>query len=154
MADYLGVTMGFRLFRNTNHTDVTAALRAPSAEEKALYKDNPGTSPSLGRLKNTSSQPPMIDLKPGAQVRNKGTLQHGVARISSPSWQYNGGPLILAVECRRGWAPPEVTNQRFAVITRLHHDSPFVDLYSHLLQHTKIYQRSRARIYTYTGSNE
>lgn len=145
MGDYLGITMEFKLFRNTSFNKVEDALRKLTSEEQKAFRDSNRRVPSLGTLKAEQDLPPMIDLKPGVQLRNKGTLQHGSIRIAGSEWQYDGGPLILAVMCRRGWAPYSITRQRFATIVRLHHSDPFMELYNHVQQQTRVYQRARLR---------
>ena len=141
MADYLGIKMGFLLFRNASPEQIADALRVLTKEEKKALDEQGIKHPSLGRLREENELPPTVDLKPGVQRRDKGTLQRAQIRIAGPDWKYDGGPLILAVLCRREWAPIEITEQRFAVIARLNHDDHFINIYDHIRQHATVYQR-------------
>jgi hypothetical protein len=63
-----------------------------------------------------------VDLLPRVKLRKKGILQRGTREISGSTWQYDGGPLYLAVICQRKWAPIKITHQRFAVVASVSHD--------------------------------
>mgnify|MGYP000627926034 CR=1 FL=1 len=131
---YLGVTMQFGLYRNTSPDNVRDAIRAWNKSEiEALDDFKPPARADLDQ----------VSLRPGASIRNKGTLQHARVRTKSRAWHYDGGPMFLAVICQRRWAPPEITEQRFAAIVSLEHENPEVNLYSHVLQQSRVYQRVR-----------
>jgi hypothetical protein len=136
---YLGLSMNFHMFRNISTPEVAAAYRdwsaaPPGAGEQQLEK---ALSSIPGRQK--------IDLKPGINVRSKGTLQRGLCRVSTRAWDYQNGPLILAVSClRSSWAPPEVTQQRYALIASIKHSDPDAQLYAPL--QARLRTRPRARI--------
>ncbi len=137
MDSYLGTTMEFALFRNVAPEEVADAIRRLNDEDRESLEEEPG----LGNLGN--HRPPRVELKPGVNRRKKGTLQKGVARIARASWNYDGGPLQLAVICQRKWAPADITHQRFALVVSLWHDHPEVNIYAHVQQQTRVSQRVR-----------
>lgn len=140
---YLGVTMGFSLYKNAAPEMVAKALVARTPEEREALEEKDLLSTEGA---DQEVRLPTVQLNPGTRRRSKGTLQRGLARISGPQWRYDGGPLVLAVVCSRKWAPIEVAQQRFAVVVSLYHDDPMVDLYNQVRQHTRVYQRVRVRI--------
>lgn len=139
MDSYLGNTMEFVLFRNVSPEEIANAIRRLESEERK----NLESTPTVGNLRR--DRPNRVDLKPGVNRRKKGTLQRGVSKISRSNWNYNGGPLHLAVICQRKWAPIEITHQRFSVVVSLWHDNPAVNLYAHVRQQARISQRVRVR---------
>jgi Subtilase family len=141
---YLGVTMQFAAYRNVTAEQVADALRDWGDEKDNLEED----VPSLQRLRKAGDPPVTIGLKPGTKRRQKGTLQHALCPISGASWQYDFQDCVLAVICQRKWAPLTIERQRFALVVSIFHDNPAVDIYTHVLQRTAIYQRARARIGT------
>ena len=137
MDSYLGTTMEFALFRNVAPDNVADAIRRLGEEDREGLEE----VPTLGRLGN--QRPSRVELRPGVNKRKKGTLQRGIARIARANWNYDGGPLQLAVICQRKWAPIDITHQRFALVVSLWHDDPTVDLYAHVRQQTRLSQRVR-----------
>jgi hypothetical protein len=99
---YLGITMEASLFRNLQPSRVAELLRTELAEERADRGD--ARRDSISQL--TASV--RVDLKPGVSRRKAGTLQRGRCRISSANWRYDGQSLVLAVTCRRKWAPASI----------------------------------------------
>lgn len=150
---YLGITMEFALYRNSTAQSIANAWREYSNEEKKrfcerlslLSDDEKKRSclqlPSLSDLKGTQK----LDLAPGTNARKKGTLQRGRCRVRNSAWKYDQGALVLAVVCRRHWAPIEVDEQRYAVVVTYTHENSEVQLYSHVRQHLRVYQRVRVQ---------
>jgi len=140
---YLGVALGFRLFRNIQIPEVEQLFRdwekAPAGPtEDELEK-------RMASLKGRHK----VDLKPGYTLRGKGTLQKGLCQVSNRSWAYNEGePLVLAVTSQRRWAPASVVDQRFAVVVSLKHSDPKVKLHSRLRERQQERIRARARVQT------
>lgn len=135
---YLGLAMEFHLFRNSSREAVAAAFRdweAAPAEGSEIMLTS-----ALGKIKGRQK----IDLSPGVSIRRRGTLQRGVHRSRSANWDYDGGPLVLAVSCLRKWAPPEVSLQPYAVVVSLRHSDPRVDLHAPI--RARLQPRQRARI--------
>ena len=136
---YLGVRMYTHLFRNTTADDLLNRLKDMTPDELADLGDS---DKSLSKLASAKR----VDLKPGVNARRKGTLQRGVASIRSPSWQYDGGEMYLAVVCQRTWAPVEIDRQRFAVIVSVVHSDENVSLHAHIRQRAQLWQRVRIRV--------
>ena len=141
---YLGVTMQFALYRNTNAEAVRDVIKHWDAEQLATLEEH--KAPTRASLHQRGLPPFVVDLKPRANLRNKGTLQHALIQTKSARWVYDGGPLILAVLCQRKWAPPEIAEQRFAVVVSVFHEKDTVDLYTHLRQQATVYQRVRIKV--------
>jgi hypothetical protein len=136
---YLGLSMQFHLFRNTDAHTVAGAFRdwnsaPPAAAEQRLES-------ALGAIPASQK----IDFDPGSNVLGKGTLQRGLKHVGSTRWTYDDGPLILAISCLRKWAPPELSAQRYAVVVSLKHSDPTADLHSALQARLQPRQRVRVR---------
>jgi hypothetical protein len=114
-ADYLGVTMGWRLLRGTNEKDVFDKFRKWEKAE--------GDPPEF---------PPRYtcDTFPGPQLREKGTLQCA-SFIAQRDMSAYGDTYYLAVWCRRRWAPKDVERQRYSVAIQLRHSAE-IELYQSL----------------------
>ncbi|MFP5260971.1 MAG: S8 family peptidase [Blastocatellia bacterium] len=136
---YLGITMEFLLFRNTAPETIAEALRAWDCEEVANL-DEEGI-PALGNINQC-----LLALKPGRNLRKKGTLQRAFLRVSRANWSYDGNPLQLAVICQRKWAPVDITHQRFAVAVSLSHEDVSVDIHARARQQARVYQRIRVKV--------
>ena len=134
---YLGATMQFALYRNVAADDVADGLRAWARSE--LHDD--AEPPEIG---TDSGAPFKIALEPGVNTLKKGCLQKASRAISRPStWRYDGGELVLAVICRRKWAPREIEDQRYAVVVSLSHSDEDLALYARIREHVREYQRVR-----------
>lgn len=129
---YLGIGMGFNLFRNLS----------PEKVSEVCKKAENVKPPSLTDLASKER----VALNPGPTIRETSTVQRGICQIKSSNWGYDDGPLVLAVTCKRKWAPLSIMSQRFAIVASVHHTYPFVDLYTHLRQQARIYQRVRLSI--------
>lgn len=146
---YLGIAMEAHLYRNASPEQVADAIRDYTREEKEAIAQATNvelrkvTLPSRTSLRTPGAGPSNIDLSPGINLRMKGTLQRGICRISSSRWQYDGGPLILAVICRRVWAPVEIVSQRFAAVVSISHESEAVRIHEHVRAQLRVRQRAR-----------
>jgi len=116
-----------------------------SATNEELEAGDDDHDPSLGALPREVGMPIDIDLRPKSRRRSLGTLQRGVAGVTSSNWRYDGNRLVLAVICRRVWASPEIIEQRYAVVATIEHEQPNVDLYNHARQQARVSQRARVR---------
>ena len=141
---YLGVVMEFILFRNVTAANIAEALRVLKPEERENLENE--ELPTLRNLRGEEGLRFNFDMKPTSQRRKKGTLQRAIFRVPKSNWQYNGGELVLAVICHRKWAPANITHQRFAIVASLNHDDPMIDIYSHVQQHVRAYQRVRVTV--------
>jgi hypothetical protein len=138
---YFGVSVEFKVFRNATHEAIAEAIRAYTAEEREAEG---GVIPLLKNIRGEGEPPIHVNLMPSVNVRKKSTLQRGIRRIGL-GWKYDGGDLILAVICQRRWAPEEITSQRFAVVAAIDHSDPSVEVYQHIRQQTRVYQRVRVQ---------
>lgn len=106
-ADYLGVTMGWRLLRGTDQAEVFDRFRKWEAHE---------------------GKPPAFEHKfvcptdIGSTLRERGTLQAGTYVGKSDISEY-GDRYFVAVWCSRRWAPADITEQRFAITVQLRHQN-------------------------------
>lgn len=136
--NYLGVSMQFNLFRNSTLEEVSAAYRdwerSPAGDAEHQLES------ALGQLKSSQR----IAFEPKSTVLSRGTLQRGIKRVGNSAWEYEGGPLILAVSALRRWAPAEIASQRYAVVVSLKHSDPEAQLYAPL--QARMRGRPRARI--------
>jgi subtilisin family serine protease len=120
-ADYLGVTMGWRLLRGTSQEEVFNRFRKWEAHE---------------------GEPPEFEKKYvcqtdiGPSLRERGTLQVGTYTGKVDISVY-GDRYFLAVWCSRRWAPAEVTDQAFALGVQLRHEN-VTTLYQTLKNPVKI----------------
>ena len=135
---YLGLTLQFHMFRNAALEDVSAAFR-DWKRQPAIAGETQLVS-SLGKLKGSQK----IEFEPKAKVRSRGTLQRGLKRVANSGWEYDDGPLIVAVSCLRRWAPAEVTSQRYALVVSLKHSDSEARLHAPL--QARLRGRPRARI--------
>lgn len=118
--DYTGLRMGFHLIRGANINEVFDAFRKWEADEGKAF-----------RIRDTLK----CDLKPGAQRRERGTLQCARFTMTSNSQRY-GDSYFLAVRCESGWSSDD---QRFglAVELRAHAEIPL---------YQRIQERVRVRV--------
>jgi subtilisin family serine protease len=104
-ADYIGVTMGWRVLRGASQAEVFDQFRKWTKEE--------GKPPEFPKRFVCSSEP-------GPKLRETGTLQvgtyTGIADISN-----YGSKYFVAVWCSRRWAPDSIQEQSFAVCVQLRH---------------------------------
>jgi hypothetical protein len=141
---YLGVTMGFDLFRNIAPERVADVLKAWDRDDVKEMEDLP--IPSLGTLRGDLNEPARVSLKPLAKRRNIGTAQRALVKVSNRAWRYNGQELVLAVICQRKWAPSDITHQRYALVVSVFHENSDVDLYTQIRQRARQFQRVQVRV--------
>ena len=149
LDSYLGVGMEAHIFRNRTAEQVKEAIRAFTQEEREELARQQNvelrsvTLPSRGNM--AGEMPHLVAMVPGVNVRKKGTLQRASFDIGSSRWQYDGEPLILAVVCRREWAPETVTHQRYATVVSMSHSAATVNLHDHVRAQLRLSQRARVR---------
>jgi subtilisin family serine protease len=114
-ADYLGVTMGWRLLRGRTEKDVFDRFRKWESAE--------GDPPEFPARYT-------CDTFPGPQLREKGTLQCA-SFIAQRDMSAYGDTYYLAVWCRRRWVPKEVERQRYSLAIQLRHSAE-IELYQSL----------------------
>jgi Subtilase family len=137
---YLGVVMQYQLFKNVTADQVREAIRNWTRDDLDQLDDD-DRRPTLGDIARHR-----LAMKPGSQLRKKGTAQKSSCFVSHRGWQYDGGPMTLAVICERKWAPTEVTEQPYAVIVSIGHNNPDVDVHAAVAQRARVYQRVRVRV--------
>ena len=114
--DYAGLKMGFHLIRGASAAEVFDAFRKWEADEGKEF-----------RIRNALK----CDLKPGAQRRERGTLQCATFSMTANSSKY-GDSYYLAVRCESGWSSDD---QDFAVAVELRAQAEI-----------PLYQRIRERV--------
>lgn len=137
---YLGVTMGFNIFKGIDRQSViNAYVDANKTEEPGDFAEI-----SMENLKKQHGSGISVDLSPGSSLRKKGTVQRGQVQIFPQSTKYDQGNMILVVSCNRKWAnPDEIELQRYALVVSISHSDPQVDLYNHNRLQLQIIQRDR-----------
>lgn len=116
--DYAGMTMGFHLIRGADANEVFDAFRRWEADEGKEF-----------RISETLK----CDLKPGAQRRERGTLQCATFSMSANSRKY-GDSYYLAVRCESGWSSE---HQDFAVAVELRAQAD-IPLYQRLRERVRV----------------
>lgn len=117
--DYAGTSMGFHLLRGTSAADVFEAFRKWEKQE--------GDPARLAKKFQCS-------LKPGAQRRERGTLQCASLAAHRNIEGY-GDSYFLAVRCESGWSGEE--EQRFAITVELRHQAD-IQLYQRLQERVRV----------------
>lgn len=120
-ADYLGVTMGWRLLRGASEKDVFDKFR--------IWEEAEGDPPEFP-AKN------VCKTFPGSQLREKGTLQCASFTAQTNISNY-GSKYYIAVWCRRRWAPEDIKFQRFSLAVQLRHEAD-IELYQSLTVPAKL----------------
>jgi hypothetical protein len=141
---YLGITMDAQLFRNLEASRVAVLMRQELEEERIARGEN--KRESLSTAKKKDDPPYKVKLQPGINRRKKGTLQRGTATIARANWAYDGNPLVLAVTCRREWAPESLSRQRYAVVVSFRHTNESIQLYSHIRNQSRVRVQPRLRV--------
>lgn len=116
--DYAGLKMGFHLIRGASANDVFDAFRKWEADEGRVF-----------RIKDSLK----CDLKPGAQRRERGTLQCATFSMTTNSKRY-GDSYFLAVRCESGWSSED---QRFALAIELRAQAE-VALYQRIQERVRV----------------
>lgn len=135
--------MDFRLYRNVSPHVVAEKLAAATNEEFDV--DDEENDRVARSLTSEAGMPTEVDLRPRLRRRRGGTLQRGMTRISSSNWKYNGEQFVLAIVCRRVWAPADITSQQYSLVATMEHEQPYVDIYNHARQQARVTQRVRLR---------
>jgi len=127
-SDYLGVSMEFHLFRNTDIETVRRVYSeiSPENEDDEQLPEN---------IKNNK-----LNLKPGVRLRKKGVHQKGVIEFSKMEFDTDK-PLVLVVICRDVWVKDESYLQDYAVVVEIEH-SASIDLYNQI----RLRNRERVRV--------
>lgn len=119
-ADYMGITMNFRVVRGKDPEFIFEHYRRRTEAE--------GSAPELPNRYN-------CDLQPGPASRDKSTIQTGTIRFQRDIQAY-GDRYFLVVRCLSGWAD-YVASQSFSVVVELSHQADI-----------KLYQRVQQRVRT------
>ncbi|MEP9374419.1 S8 family peptidase [Mesorhizobium sp. KR1-2] len=106
-ADYLGITMGWRLLRGTSPEEIFDRFRKWEPDE--------GKPPEF---ESRFVCPTDI----GSKLRERSTLQVGTYVGKSDISGY-GDRYYVAVWCARRWAPDEIKAQKFALCVQLRHEN-------------------------------
>jgi len=142
--------MGFELLRNIPPDRIVEYKRTLTEEENSFYKNNKDKKPTKTNIRNVDNNPNPINvnLLPGKQIREKGTLQKAYSEFALPlrgNSKYDKNPLFLLLTCSRKW-PVDITHQRYALVVSYFHSDPMVNVYDHIRQHAQVYQRLRVQL--------
>ncbi len=116
--DYAGLKMGFHLIRGANVNEVFDAFRKWEADEGKAF-----------RIRDSFK----CDLKPGAQRRERGTLQCATFKMTTNSQRY-GDSYFLAVRCESGWSSDD---QRFGLAVELRAQAE-IPLYQRIQERVRV----------------
>lgn len=125
IANYIGLTMEYRLFKNSSENDV----------RKIVAKINNDAENTDDGSNN------QICTYPGIRIRNKNIHQKSFKQYNEKPKIYADMPLILAVTCKKNWYDIEEYRQKYAVSVTIKHDQK-IDLYN------KIRLKNTARVRT------
>lgn len=133
--DYMGIKMGFRLFRGLSPNQIAAHFRK-------VHSSNVEAPDSLSSAN--------CDLVPSSTRREKGTLQKGEfsARRDNQFTNYesNGGNFHLMVYALPEWAKPHIVpQQRYGLAVTIEYDQGVIDLYNLVQQQLQVRERIRIR---------
>jgi hypothetical protein len=118
-ADYMGITMDFRVLRGCDEHLIADHYRHRTQDEDSV--------PEI-------AQRFQCNLAPGPQVRKRNSLQSASVTFTRSTAEY-GDEYFLVVRCNGGWAAEEIDEQRFAVVVELEHEAQI-----------QIYARLRAQV--------
>ncbi len=129
--DYMGVSMEFHLFKNTEIQEVLDSYKAIKEDIEELEE----ITPKELEVKE-------IDLHPGVRMRKRGIHQKGIKVYSNPPDIDSEKPLALAVLSQSRWLKDKEYLQDYAVVVAIRHDA-IIDIYSRIIQ--QIQSRIRIR---------
>lgn len=132
--DYLGIKMGFKLFRGLEPNQIVSCYG---------FDSEGSDTDSIGERYE-------CDLKPTQKRREFGTLQKGIfiAKQNKAFTNYgdSGGNFHVLVFCRPTWAsPPEFERQKYALAVTIEHIAVDLDLYGLISQQLQSQERVRIR---------
>lgn len=128
-ADYLGVKMNFRLFKDL-----------PLETVQRLYTESDKGDDSVPNpLKNNQ-----ICLTPGPTIRNKGVHQKAIKAWSSRPRFKTSEPLVLAVTCQKRWYVKDGYEQPYAVVMTVRHEKP-INIYDPIKLKNTMYIRVKGQ---------
>lgn len=115
--EYMGVSMEFHLFRDSELREVLHGYQAIKIDESLE-----GIVPEELALKR-------IDLKPGVTTRKRSVHQKGIKSYVNAPRIDPSKPLILAVISQNRWVSDEDYEQDYAVVAAIKHEAR-IDIYS------------------------
>ncbi|MEN2383733.1 MAG: S8 family peptidase [Gloeotrichia echinulata CP02] len=144
---YLGVTMGFNIFKGIPRESVVNAYVDASKTDKPDKFAEISMDILKEKHKGCSIN---VDLSPNSTLLKKGTIQRGSIKLTKQAQKYNNLPMNLVVNCNRKWAnPDEIKIQRYALVVSISHSDPQVNLYNRLklkVDEIDLRERNRARV--------
>ena len=133
--DYLGISMEFHLFKDSNVEEIIYGYR--SILKTGIHPELEDIVPEELKLKE-------IDLHPGVRTRKKGLHQKGIKIYHRrPSIDYEK-PLILTVISQDRWVNTPDYLQDYAVVVKIKHTNR-IDIYNQIKQKVEIEERIRIR---------
>jgi len=144
---YLGVTMGFNIFKGIPRESVVNAYVDASKTDKPDKFAEISMDILKEKHKGCSIN---VDLSPNSTLLKKGTIQRGSIKLTKQAQKYNNLPMNLVVNCNRKWAnPDEIKIQPYALVVSISHSDPQVNLYNRLklkVDEIDLRERNRARV--------
>lgn len=126
-ADYLGVKMSFRLFKDL-----------PLETVQRLYAESDKSDDS------TPDSLKQINLTPSYNMRNRGVHQKAIKEWSNRPRFKTAEPLVLAVTCQKKWYVKAGYEQPYAVVMTIRHEKS-INLYEPLKLKNPIHIRVRGQ---------
>ncbi|HDH91446.1 MAG TPA: S8 family peptidase [Candidatus Aenigmarchaeota archaeon] len=133
--DYLGVSMEFHLFKDSNIEEIIYGYR--TILKTGIHPELEDIVPGELKLKE-------IDLHPGVRTRKKGLHQKGIKIYSKRPYINHKKPLILTVISQDRWVNNPEYLQDYAIVVKIKHTSR-IDIYNQIKQKLEIGERIRIR---------
>ncbi|MDA8226571.1 MAG: S8 family peptidase [Desulfitobacterium hafniense] len=130
--DYLGIEMSFRLIRGKSLSEVAESFRARRKDE--------------GKVDTLSSSKFECKMFPGAQLRDRGTVQKGIHTIGKNTILGYGENYYLVVRCENNWATEEMAPQDYSVVVSVEHSSQEVKLYEAIRTRVTLSTREKIKV--------
>jgi hypothetical protein len=109
---YLGCKMKFYLYRNSN-------LRELQTKYKIIDEIDD---------ENTTDDAKLIQLLPGQELRSNGCIQKGIATFQRP--RFRDEAIHLVIICQNKWINESGFLQKYAVVVKILHKNPDINLYN------------------------
>lgn len=119
--DYMGVTMDYRMYKNTPLDSVRDAYDAAAS--------GPDAAESVGKRLGKCT----VNLRPGPAIRRATAHQKSSASYRKRPRIDARHPLVLAVSCQKKWHKSEDYMQKYAIVVTARHGGE-IDLYGEISQ--------------------
>lgn len=134
--DYLGVTFETHLYQNMDVEEVVELHKRIEINEGYEYEEDIEESENEEEIKKSK-----IKLRPGINLRKKGSHQKAIKRYKGVPGIDISKPLVLVVICQDRWVDEEDYLQDYSVVVAIEH-SESVDIYNQI----RLRNRERIRV--------